>query len=141
MGSSAVDLVTRPHCFTKATVHNPKKNTHSCIFSTCLFSLFVPNKICFSLSPLDGDLCKTQLQASCFFSSKKLLQKKREFLIFFQTPKLFCHCFWEEKSRMKNSIRERRCPERFLFFFVFQNMVARWRSTPGNSVIICTIHY
>jgi len=63
-----------------------------------------------------------------FLLTKK---KKREFLIFFKTQIFFAICFLfdkKKKQKMKNTIRERRYPRAiFSLFFVFQNMVARWR--------------
>jgi hypothetical protein len=123
-------------------------------FSTCLFFFcFFQQYVHFSFSPLDCDLCKPQLQAGSigiyfskrFFLSKKLPahKKKREFLIFFQNPNFFfAICFLFDKKKKKKQDEKyhtRTTLPRAIFslFFVFQNMVARWRSTCSWKLPIC----
>merc|ERR1739838_296340 len=149
-------IVTRPHCFTKPNVHNQKKHTTCYAFSTCLFSFFFQTKCSSLFLPLDCDLCKPQLQAGSigidfskqFFPFKKTScsQKKREFLIFFSKPKFFCHLFpfrQKEKTEDEKYHTRTTLPRAiFSLFFVFQNMVARWRFllVPGNSQFVIKAH-
>jgi len=127
-------------------------------FSTCLFFFcFFQQYVHFSFSPLDCDLCKPQLQAGSigiyfsklFFSFKKnfLLTKKTGVPdLFFKTQIFFCHLFpfdkRKKRSKMKNTIRERRYPERFSPYFLYFKIW--WRDgvlhVPGNSQFVIIAH-
>jgi len=150
MGSSTVELSLDPIVLQKQTFTTQKNTPHVYFFNLSLF-LFFQQYVHFSFSPLDCDLCKPQLQAGSigidfskqFFPFKKTScsQKKREFLIFFSKPKFFCHLFpfrQKEKTEDEKYHTRTTLPRAiFSLFFVFQNMVARWRSTCSWKLPIC----
>eukprot|EP00493_Phyllostaurus_siculus_P025424 UN25768 len=107
-------------------------------FSTCLFSFF-QNKMFISLSTArlrfvqtptpSGQHWNRFFQTIFSFQKNFLLTKKTGVPDFCSKPKFFLPFVSfskKEKQKMKNTIRER--PRAiFSLFFVFQNMVARWR--------------
>jgi len=127
-------------------------------FSTCLFFFFFPTicsflfltaRLRFVQTPTPSGQHWNRFFQTFFFSFKKTScsQKKREFLIFFSKPKFFfaiCFLFDKRKkrSKMKNTIRERRYPERFSPYFLYFKIW--WRDgvlhVPGNSQFVIIAH-
>jgi len=141
MGSSTVELSLDPIVLQNQTFTTKKNTPHVMLFQLVFFLFFFQTKCSSLFLPLDCDLCKPQLQAGSigidfskqFFPFKKTScsQKKREFLIFFSKPKFFCHLFpfrQKEKTEDEKYHTRTTLPRAiFSLFFVFQNMVARWR--------------
>jgi len=134
MGSSTVELSLDPIVLQNQTF-TTKKTHHMLCFFNLSFFFFFPNKMFISLSTARLRFVQTPTPSgqhwniffqTFFFSFKKTScsQKKREFLIFFSKPKFFLPCVSfstkeKKRSKMKNTIRERRYPERFSPYFLY----------------------
>jgi len=127
-------------------------------FSTCLFFLlFFSNNMFTSLSDRSIAICANPnskraaleyIFPNNFFLSKKLPAHKKTGVpdLFFKTQIFFAICFLFDKrkkrSKMKNTIRERRYPERFSPYFLYFKIW--WRDgvlhVPGNSQFVIIAH-
>jgi hypothetical protein len=153
MGSSTVELSLDPIVLQKQTFTTQKNTPHVYFFNLSLFLLFFPTicsflfltaRLRFVQTPTpSGQRWNIFFQTIFSFKKTSCSQKKREFLIFFQNPNFFLpfvsFSTKEKKKKQDEKYHTRTTLPRAIFslFFVFQNMVARWRSTCSWKLPIC----
>lgn len=155
MGSSTVELSLDPIVLQKQTF-TTQKNTPHVYFFNLSFSFFFPTKCSFLFltarlrfvqTPTpSGQHWNRFFQTIFSFQKNFLLTKKTGVPDLFSKPKFFfAICFLfdkKKKQKMKNTIRERRYPERFSPYFLYFKIW--WRDgvlhVPGNSQFVIIAH-
>lgn len=115
-----------------------------CFFPTICSFLFLTARLRFVQTPTPSGQHWNRFFQTIFSFQKNFLLTKKTGVpdLFFKTQIFFCHLFpfrQKKKKKQDEKYHTRTTLPRAIFslFFVFQNMVARWRSTCSWKLPIC----